>query len=201
MDTDSTRTRMQELASLDYALGTVRRPNPIVLVWRWRYEAGLAVAAGGIAIITDVAHAAWIPVGLGALIVISLVWTGSRRRLIAWAWFVITPHRVRTACAQAWIHSRSGRIPAVLSTSRQPFGERVRLWCPAGVSLASLVAAREVLAAACWARDVHVTGSPRGAQVVTLDVIRRDPSEGWEDMRLPAEESAGEIADWTTTRP
>ena len=62
---------------------------------------------------------------LGALLVLigaALAWPPARRHLIARAWCVITPHRVRVGCAQAWIHSRRGKIPIVLLTTRQPLG-------------------------------------------------------------------------------
>jgi hypothetical protein len=92
--------------------------------------------------------------------------------LVAWAWCVITPHRVRAGCAGAWIHSRGGRLPAVLVTRRQPFGERVYLWCRAGTCKQDFEAARELLAAACWAQEIRASSHPRNAQLVILDVIR-----------------------------
>ena len=86
---------------------------------------------------------------------------------------VITPHRVRSACKHAWIHSRAGRIPAVLWTSRVAEGERVVLWCHPGAAADDLESARPVLAAACWATDVRVQPHPTRAQLVVLVVVRR----------------------------
>jgi hypothetical protein len=60
----------------------------------------------------------------------------------------------------------------VLLTRRQPFGERVYLWCRAGTCKQDFEAARELLTAACWAHDIRVSSHPRNAQLVTLDVIR-----------------------------
>jgi len=105
----------------------------------------------------------------------ALLWTPARRHLLARAWCIITPHRVRTGCAQAWIHSRYGKIPIVLRTTRQPFGERVHLWCRAGTSAIDFTTARPLLMTACWARDIRITASERYPQLITLDVIRHMP--------------------------
>ena len=104
------------------------------------------------------------------------LWPPGRRLLVTRAWCVITPHRLRTGCANAWINSRYGRLPIILLTTAQPFGERVLLWCVAGVSAEDLVAAREALIAACWAADIKVNRSDRHRQLVIVDVIRRPPN-------------------------
>ena len=112
-------------------------------------------------------------------------WPALRAEFAAFAWWMMTPHRVRTGMAQAWIHSRDGKIPIIVRTARQPFGERVHIWCRAGTSAEDFSLASHLIAAACWAREVRVYRSHRYAQVVVLDVIRRrsnqlDQSEpGW----------------------
>jgi hypothetical protein len=168
------RSTRQALAGLQYAFSTVAPPNPLVLFWRWRYELifgiGLPAALivlGGLPVM--LATYAAVAVLAGA----ALLWAPSRRLLIARAWCIITPHRVRVGCAQAWIHSRYGKIPIILLTTRQPFGERVHLWCRAGTSAIDFSSARALLTTACWARDVRVYINERYAQVITLDVIRR----------------------------
>ena len=168
-----TSTR-QALAGLQYALGTVAPPNPLVLFWRWRYEAilgiGIPVALivlGGIPVMLVTLAALAVPT------VAALFWVPARRYLIARAWCIITPHRVRTGCAQAWIHSRYGKIPIILLTTRQPFGERVHLWCRAGTSAIDFTSARVLLMAACWASDIHVTSSLRYPQLIG------SPREPW----------------------
>jgi hypothetical protein len=89
------------------------------------------------------------------------------------AWVVLTPHRVRTGCAEARVHSRRGRLPMVLITRRRPNGERVWLWCVAGTSDEDLESARDLLANACWAREVRIVRNPRHPHIVGVDVIRR----------------------------
>jgi hypothetical protein len=163
----------QAWAGLELGLGTVARANPIVVAWRWRYELLAMTGLAAVWLALGTAAASAVTAGLAVALAALAAVPEGRRLLVARAWCVVTPHRVRVGCAQAWIHSRSGKIPAVLFTLRQPFGERVYLWCRAGTSAGDLASARELLAAACWADDVRVSRSPRHAHIVTLDVIRR----------------------------
>lgn len=172
------RSTRQALAGLQYALGAVAPPNLLVLAWRWRYELimgiGLPatlVALGGVPVMLATYAA------LAVLVGAALIWAPARRHLLARAWCIITPHRVRVGCAQAWIHSRRGKIPIVLLTTRQPFGERVHLWCRAGTSVIDFTSARPLLTAACWVRDIRVTGNQRFAQLMALDVVRHVPPD------------------------
>jgi hypothetical protein len=163
----------QARAGLHFALGSVARPNPVVAAWRWRYELAAAAALVAVWLVLGTAAVAALTGGVAAVVLVTAA-SGprGRRYLMARAWVIVTPHRVRAGCAQAWIHSRNGKIPAVLLTVRRPFGERVYLWCRAGTSADHLSSARELLASACWADDVRVFRSPRHAHIVTLDVIR-----------------------------
>jgi hypothetical protein len=170
-----TSTR-QARAGLEYALSTVAKPNPLVMAWRWRYELGGAAAITVVALVASAAISLlWTIVAAAGLAIAIAAIPESRRIATARAWCVITQHRVRTGCAQAWIHSRTGRLPFIVLTTCEPFGERVRVWCRAGVSAADFEAARHLLASACWAQDVLVASSAKYSQLVTLDVIRRSP--------------------------
>jgi hypothetical protein len=174
----STRTR-QARADLEYALGTVARANPITAVWRWRYE--LAGAAGLTAawLALDTAVAAGLTGGLAAALSLTACSTRGRRFLAARTWCIVTPHRVRAGCVHAWIHSRYGKLPYILLTRSQPFGERVYLWCRAGTTAADFSSARKLLAVGCWAKEVQVVQHARYAHLVALDVIRRKPPVQW----------------------
>ena len=97
------------LASVEMAMRLAASPNPIVVAWRWRYELALTV-------------------------VLAAVTFGIVQAIIARAWCVITAHRLRTGCAHSWIQSRTGKLPVILRTTAQPFGERVLVWCAAGTS-------------------------------------------------------------------
>jgi hypothetical protein len=175
------RSTRQAQAGLYYVAGTVSRANPIVAAYRWRYElAGPALLV-----------AVWMALGWewAAAAAILAAWLAGmaacsprgRRLLAERAWCIITPHRVRAGCAQAWIHSRNGKIPAVLLTTQQPFGERVYLWCRAGTTAGDFIAERELLAAACWAKEIRAARHPRYAHLVALDVIRRPLPDAPED--------------------
>jgi hypothetical protein len=165
------------LASVETAVRTVTRPGTFGLIWHWRYELALITGPAGIAFAVDyTAGVAWLiaAAAIGTTILTAAVlWPRSRRRLIARAWCVITPHRVRTGCTHAWVQSRDGRLPALLRTTPTVCGERLLLWCRAGITAADLDAARDIISAACWAREVRVIPDERHGHIVTLEVIRR----------------------------
>jgi hypothetical protein len=168
------------MASVEAAISTVARPGPLAWLWHWRYELGLTAGLAVVLLASGYAlGAVWLiaiaATGL-ALLVAALVWPPSRRRLIARAWCVITPHRVRTGCTHAWIQTRDGRLPTILYTTAADFGERVTLWCHAGITAADLDAASDILRTACWASDVRVVASTRYRHIVVLEVIRREPA-------------------------
>lgn len=163
------------LAELQQNLKPVARPNLLVLIWRWRYELGLLASLPPV-IILLMTRVGWVWTLAGVSVVAATLanWLDARSWLLAHARCVLTAHRVRTGCAQAWIHSRYGKLPIILLTSPKPFGERVHLWCRAGTSLEDFESARGILRSACWARDVHISANARYAHIVILDVIRHE---------------------------
>jgi hypothetical protein len=174
MPLDRPRNSRPGQAGLYYEWVTVARANPAVAAWRWRYELGLLSAL--------VVAFAWLGLEAGLVAIantagllgmLAALFPALRRHLAARFWCIVTPHRVRAGCVHAWIHSRYGKIPVILLTTRQPFGERVYLWCRAGTTASDFAAARELLATACCADDVRVWRGERHAQLVCLDVIRR----------------------------
>ena len=156
----------------DIGLGLVRfpRPNPVLVGWRWRYELllGAALAAGWVW-----AGPLWTVQSVLAVGTVVASVPELRRRAARRAWCVVTPHRVRTACKHAWIHSRTGRIPAVLWTRPVGEGEQLLLWCRPGTTADDLAAAGATLATTCWARGVRVQPHSTRAQLVLLTVVRR----------------------------
>ena len=161
------------MASVEAAVSVVARPGLLGRSWHWRYELGLIIgvasARAGIGITLG---PGWLLVTAAAVMGAggaAMAWPVSRRRLIARAWCVITPHRVRTGCAHAWVQTRDGRLPVVLYTVPAEFGERVSLWCRAGIVAADLEAARDILRAACWASDVRVVADDRRSHRVVLE--------------------------------
>jgi hypothetical protein len=168
------------MASVEAAVSSVARPGPLGRLWHWRYE--LALVAG----LPLTALAIGYTLGLGWLIALAatalagmaavLAWRPARQWLIARAWCVITPHRVRTGCVHAWVQTRDGRLPTILYTAPAEFGERVLLWCRAGITAGDFEGARDILRAACWASDVRVVVNDRRSHIVVLEVIRRLPA-------------------------
>lgn len=183
------RSARQAFAPREFATGSVARPGIAGLCWRWRYEIGAVALIGYFLTVAGPISVATVLLTGATLIA---AWPALRRTAIDLAWCVITAHRVRTGCAQAWIHSRSGKIPVVLRTSRRPFGQRVLLWCRAGTSPEDFTWGGHLIAAACWAREIRVTRHERYAHLVVLDVIRR-PEGGIrlapvEPLRLPGDQ-------------
>jgi hypothetical protein len=89
-------------------------------------------------------------------------------------WCIVTQHRLRTGLKQAWVFSRSGRLPMVLWTRPVREGEQVLVLLRAGMSAAELAEVAPVLAATCWAREVRVDPHPTRAALVRLVVVRYD---------------------------
>lgn len=149
-----------------------RRPNPLLVLARWRYE--LVLGAGVPTGLYALAEATQPSIAVGlvlATLAAHLGWPAGRRFLAGRARCVLVPHRLRVGMVESRVLSWSGWLPAVLWTSPCPQGVRVLLWCPAGVDVHAFHAARSQLAAACWAADVEAVRHPRFAQLVVLLVV------------------------------
>ncbi len=146
----------------DFGRALVRfpRPNPFVVGWRWRYEAGAGVTTG----VLDARVGALWTVLTGLALAATAALPYGRRRV----WGVVTPHRVRTGLKHAWVHSRTGRLPMVLWTRPVPEREEVLLLLRPGTSVCDVRTAD--LAIACWAREVRV--EPDRTNLVRLTVVR-----------------------------
>lgn len=199
------------MSSLETAVREVRRPGLAELAWNWRWELGilaaLAVPSGFIASELGLPGlAVTAGAGLAAGAAVLLCWPRARQWCMAWAWCLVTPHRVRTGCVNAWVQTRSGRLPFILATTPAAYGEQVRLWLRAGLTAADLHAASDVLAAACWATEVRVIPSASRAHLVTLEVVRhhsermRPTPEAWPSPRHVAGDGLGETEEPDTRR-
>jgi len=186
------------------ALVPLARPSLPVVAYRWRYEIGIVTA-----VLAGLAGAWWAGpgpslAGLAAVIAtaeIAACIPEVRQFAAARAWCIITPHRVRACFAQAWVHNRAGKIPAVLRTTAQPFGERVLLWCRAGVSVDDIDSVCDLLAAACWAMEVVASRSSDRAQLVYLDVIRNPQREAAAAPEPGPADSGTQSWPWSGTGP
>src|ERR1700722_19125088 len=79
-----------------------------VLIWRWRKELALLIAAAVLFVaLLNALGIAWAVVGLSAMLgVFSPPWS---ERLTAFGWQLITPHLLRAGLREAWIQNRTGR--------------------------------------------------------------------------------------------
>jgi hypothetical protein len=116
----------------------------------------------------------WAAVILTTAITVITVLPWTRRFLIRRALCVLSRHRIQKVCYETRMHTRSGRLPLVLRIHPTRVGERALVWCRAGICAADFEAHAEEIAAACYARQARVAGSKRWAQLVNLDIVRRD---------------------------
>src|SRR5215813_6582315 len=145
------------------------------MLWRFRTEVitVLAVVAG-FGELTRAFTTIWAVVALIGVVatLIALPWT--RRFIIRRAWCVLSRHRIQKVCFETRMHTRSGRLPLVLRICPTEVGERALIWCRAGICAEDFEAHTPEIAAACYARQARVEGNKRWAQLLNLDIVRRD---------------------------
>jgi hypothetical protein len=177
-----------------------KRDNPYVLddlfvtvhrsiagtAWRWRTE--LLVLAGLLAALAWLSGQVtfiWAIVVLAAAMAAIFTIPVSRRFIIRRFWCVLARHRVHRLCFEARLHTRAGRVPAVLRARPTKVGERLTIWCRAGTSAEDFAQHKDQLRAACYARDVRITPHVRWGQLVTVDIIRRDTLAASHQVKSP----------------
>jgi len=146
------------------------------LVWRWRVEIVVVIAA----VIGWQRLTAAVPTWAAVVMVVSVPGTllgfaPTRRLILGHAWCVITRHRLRTCLVQIRTMNHAGRLPVFLWVRPTKVGERIRLLMRPGICIKDLEERTEHLAAACWAQEVRMRRSRRLAALVTVDVVRRNP--------------------------
>ena len=72
------------------------------------------------------------------------------------------------------MHTRSGRLSLVLRIHPTEVGERALIWCRAGICFEDFEAHTGEIAAACYAREARIERSKRWAQLVQVNIVRRD---------------------------
>jgi len=144
-------------------------------IWRFRTELSALTAgmAGGWELARMVT-AAWMLVILTASATAALTVPWTRRLISRRVWCVLSRHRIQRVCFETRMHTRSGRLPLVLRITPTEVGERALIWCRAGICAEDFEAHAAELAAACLARQARIEGSKRWAQLVQVDIVRRD---------------------------
>jgi hypothetical protein len=145
------------------------------VIWRFRTEVMVFVTgAAGMWELAKAVTTAWLMVILIMAATAVTVVPQARRFIIRRAWCVLSRHRIQKVCFETRMHTRSGRLPLVLRIHPTQVGERALIWCRAGICAADFEAHTGEIAAACYARQARVEGNRRWAQLVQLDVVRRD---------------------------
>jgi hypothetical protein len=144
-------------------------------IWRYRTElAVLAIAIAGAWKLAATVAFGWMVIILAAMAVMTLALPWTRRFIIRRSWCVLSRHRIQRVCFETRMHTRSGRLPLVLRITPTQVGERALIWCRAGICAEDFEAHAAEIAAACLARQARIEGSKRWAQLVQLDIVRRD---------------------------
>ena len=144
-------------------------------IWRFRTElSALLAATAGLWELAKAVTLAWAMIILGMLALAVITVPPTRRLAVRRAWCVLSRHRIQRVCFETRMHTRSGRLPLVLRIFPTEVGERALIWCRAGICAEDLEAHAPEIAAACYARQARVEGSKRWAQLVSLDIVRRD---------------------------
>ena len=202
----SSRGKRGEMYSLDRLMVSVHH-SAAGTAWRWRTElAVLAFLLAALIALSFVRPVDWTAVRFAALVhVTSLAWGAAelaaifgallgvpvtRRAIIRHAWCVLARHRFQRLCWEARLHTRAGKLPAVLWVSPTKVGERLFVWCLAGIAAEDFEQHTGELRAACYARDARVTRNPRWSQLVTIDIIRRDTLAATQVVHSPLKATA-----------
>src|SRR5689334_6348477 len=145
------------------------------VLWRFRTEAMVLVTGtAGMWELAKAVTTAWLTVILIMTGTAITVVPQARRFITRRAWCVLSRHRIQKVCFETRMHTRTGRLPLVLRIHPTKVGERALIWCRAGICAADFEAHTPEIAAACYARQVRIEGHQRWAQLVQLNVVRRD---------------------------
>jgi hypothetical protein len=144
-------------------------------LFRFRTElATLTAATAGGWELAKVITVTWTVVTIIAATTVLAVLPWTRQFIIRRTWCVLSRHRIQKVCFETRMHTRSGRLPLVLRIHPTQVGERALVWCRAGICAADFEAHTGEIAAACYARQARVEGNKRWAQLVNVDIVRRD---------------------------
>jgi hypothetical protein len=174
MARSSARTRKDGPYPLDRIFVQVHRSAAGVL---WRFRTELAALAAGVIGIWELARAVavtWTVVILAVSAVVITVLPPARRQVIRRVCCTLSRHRIHRVCFETRMHTRSGRLPMVLRIFPTEVGERAVIWCRAGICKEDFELNAAEIAAACYARQARIEGHRRWAQIVILDIVRRD---------------------------
>ena len=144
-------------------------------LFRFRTElATLTAATAGGWELAKVITLTWAVVILTVMATVIAVLPWTRQFVIRRAWCVLSRHRIQKVCYETRMHTRSGRLSLVLRIHPTEVGERALIWCRAGICFEDFENHTGEIAAACYAREARVERSKRWAQIVVVNIVRRD---------------------------
>jgi hypothetical protein len=149
--------------------------SAIGVIWRFRTETLTVLTAGlgGWLLARSISLAGVLSVAI-PLLAFTLIHPVSRRFLIRRIWCIASRHRLQKVFFETRMHTRSGRLSLILRIHPTEVGERALIWCRAGICFEDFEAHTGEIAAACYAREARVERSKRWAQLITVDIVRRD---------------------------
>jgi hypothetical protein len=157
------------------------RTSLAVRLWRWRTETfllGLAIGIVSAALVSAGAGNWWPSLVLAGAISAPAATRYGRGWVVAHAQCLLSRHRLQRVCLETTMHTRAGRIPLVLWITPTAAGEKALLATRAGICAEDFAAYSGEIAAACVARHVTVARHRAWANLVTVEIIRRDPLPG-----------------------
>jgi hypothetical protein len=174
MARSSARARKDTPYLLDQMFVQAHRSAAGVL-WRFRTEAATCLAAAaGIWALDWAVAATWTAVIMVVSAVVVTVLPPARQQVTRRVYCTVSRHRIHRVCFETRMHTRSGRLPLVLRIFPTEVGERAVIWCRAGICKEDFELNAAEIAAACCARQARIEGHRRWAQIVILDIVRRD---------------------------
>ncbi|WP_049571098.1 hypothetical protein [Nonomuraea sp. SBT364] len=179
--------------------------SPLVRLWRFRTELLLAAALAlfTLTLLGAAQEGRWLPfILLTSAVSAPAATRVGRSWFAAHFWCVASRHRLQRTCLETTMHTRSGRIPLVLWITPTTTGEKALIMTRAGISAEEFEAYGAEIAAACWARSVNVYRHQKRANLVIVEIVRRDELPGavspgldrlygrrtWESLRPELEE-------------
>jgi hypothetical protein len=145
------------------------------VLWRFRTEVtALITASAVIWQLTVAITIIWALITFAALVAAMFITRPVRRFIIRRAWCVMSRHRLQKVFFETRMHTRSGRLSLVLRIHPTQVGERALIWCRAGICFEDFEAHTGEIAAACYAREARIERSKRWAQLVQVNIVRRD---------------------------
>jgi hypothetical protein len=192
----------QAIADLASEITEVRRPNPVAGLYHWRYEiVALIVLPYALVSLFQAVGPIWAAVVLFCVANWLFYWRSARRFLRDRLRSIVVQHRLRTGFARARVCTIDGRLPMILWTKPRGDEVEVTVFCPAGVGYDRIEQRRALLAAACFAADVHVYRHHKRADLVHLSVctarFRKDAEEARPEVTpgmAPSRRYAGQEA-------